>query len=83
MRHYIKTITHENNHDNFVFTRVIEGGWNWSTEEEAERYRRWTVACGETVSHSPLRRVSGVCTGFRVERRPQGGFVISCETGLD
>jgi hypothetical protein len=82
MRHYISTITHVDNHDNFILTRAIESGWNWDTEEEAERYRRWTVACGETISHSPFSKVSGICTDLRVEPRPQGGFVISCETNL-
>jgi hypothetical protein len=82
MRYYIKTITHESNHDNFVYTKAIEGGWNWNTEEEAANYLRWTVACGETTSFSPITKVSGVCTDFRVELRPQGGFVISCETNV-
>jgi hypothetical protein len=82
MRLYIRTITHENNRDSYVFTKMIEGGWNWNTYQDAESYLRWTVACGETICHSPFTKVSGVCSDFRVEPRPQGGFAISCESNI-
>jgi hypothetical protein len=82
MRLYIGTITHENNRDSYVFTEDINKAFPWETDQKAESYLRWTIACGGTICHSPFTKVSGVCSDFRVEPRPQGGFTISCESDI-
>lgn len=82
MRRYICTITRENNHDNYVYTKTIEDAHHWETEKLAEDYLRFVLASGETIFHPPFSKVGGVCTDFRIEPQPQGGFAISCEQPL-
>lgn len=83
MRHFIRTITHVDNHDDLVFTKTMEEGWNWETEEKARQYLLWTDPSGRTLARSPLNGASSVCTDFRVEPRPDGRYVISCNLNLN
>ena len=82
MRLYICTIIIESNRDKYVYTPEIKDSHSWNTEQEAQNYLRRPVESGETICHSPFTKVSGVCTDFRVEPRPQGGFAISCESNI-
>ncbi|HVR23219.1 MAG TPA: hypothetical protein VMU26_07845 [Candidatus Polarisedimenticolia bacterium] len=78
MRHYIRTITRVENHPDFDFTEAMDGGWSWETEKQAQEYLAWTDPSGRAISRSPFNGVKSVCTDFRIERRPQGDYVISC-----
>jgi hypothetical protein len=83
MRLYIKTIEHGDTHDIFTWTPAIEGGWNWRVQERAGRFCCWILGWGGITVKSPIEFGKvGVCADFRVEPRPQGGFVVSCEHPL-
>ncbi len=83
MRLFIKEICREGNHDSFTWTASPEGAWSWDTEGQATRCLRWILGWGGITVRSPIEfgRV-GLCTDFRVESRPQGRFVVSCEHPL-
>jgi hypothetical protein len=79
-RLYIKTISRDDNHHTFAFTSAIEGAWYWNTEEQPTRFFRVIGDWGGISVKSPIEfGKSGLCTDFRVESRPQGGFAVSCE----
>lgn len=59
----------------FEFRKAIEIAWFWKTREAAER--ALLIWKGISVQ-GPFGRMSD-CTDFRIEPRPRGGFVISCE----
>jgi hypothetical protein len=86
MHLYIKTVSQKNDHgafhDAYEFTRAIECGWNWNTEEKAELYRSVIVERGGIIASDPTGIRRRPCTDFRVESRPQGGFVIACEPNI-
>ena len=58
----------------FAFIKTIEVAWFWKTREAAERALRiWQgILVQLPIGHA-------ACTEFRIEPRPKGGFVISCE----
>jgi hypothetical protein len=78
MRHYVRTITHVENHADLDFTEAMDGGWSWETEKQAQEYLTWTDPSGRTLAHSSSNPVRSVCIDFCIERRPQGDYVISC-----
>lgn len=83
MRLYIKAIDHGDTHDTFTWTSAIEGAWNWNVQEQAARFCRWILGWGGITVESPIEFGKiGLCTDFRVESRPQGGFAVSCEHPL-
>jgi hypothetical protein len=83
MRLFIKEIAREANHNTFTWTSAIEGAWNWDAEGQADRFLRWTLGWGGIAAKSPTEFGKiGLCTDFRVEPRPQGGFAVSCEYPL-
>ena len=82
MRHYIRTITHVENHDEFAFTNAIDEGRGWDTEKRVQDYLAFTDPSGRTLAHSAFNPMRSVCTDFRVERRQDGRYVISCNLNL-
>ena len=80
MRLFIKGIRRGENHDTFTWTSAVEGAWTWGAEGQADRFLRWTLGWGAITVKSPIQFGKiGLCTDFRVEPRPQGGFAVSCE----
>jgi len=77
MHHYIRTVTRVENHPDFDFTEAMAEGWSW-TEKRAQEFLAFTDPSGRTLAHSLFNPVRSVCTDFRIERRPQGDYVISC-----
>jgi hypothetical protein len=80
MRLYIYEITShadEQKPDTYDFTTSIAGAWHWATQGQAEQARRLFEDIGIIIH--PSLGASAPCTDFRVERRPEGGFAISCE----
>jgi hypothetical protein len=59
----------------FAFIKAIEVAWFWKTREAAERALRIWQGILVQLPLGP----AVACTDFRIEPRPQGGFVISCE----
>ena len=82
MRLYIRAINHGENHDTYEWTSAIEAAWDWSTKEETINKCRVIEQGGITVKSPVEFGKIGLCTDFRVEPRPQGGFAISCEHPL-
>jgi hypothetical protein len=73
MKVYIQEITQHPKTEQptaLKFTDSREDAWFWKTEGDAER----AISIWETPDRAPVG-----CTDFRVESRPQGGFVISCD----
>lgn len=80
---FIKTIiehTDEGKPETYEFTKNIEGAWHTSPIEHANRICYLLSFEREiTVKNPNGLGQSALCTDFRIEERPQGGFAISCE----
>jgi hypothetical protein len=79
MRLYIKALEHvrEKGTINYEFAPDNDGARFWPTVGIAEGIRDQIVLAGGTIVTA-----KGISSDFRVEPRPLGGFVVSCELNL-
>src|ERR1700760_1556157 len=73
--HRIEPDVEKHKPTSFAFIKAMEVAWFWRTREAAERALRvWQGILVQLPFGAPIE-----CTDFRIESRPKGGFVISCE----
>ena len=77
MRLYISNVTNGVRCPTYDFAKPIEAAMFWNTREWVTRVCDAISSDGITIN--PPFANSAPCTDFRIEPRPQGGFVISCE----
>ena len=80
MRLYIRKSTNGPRCPEYEFAKSIEAALYWDTGQ-----REWVDRVFDLISHEgitvnqPFGRGMMPCSDFRIEPRPQGGLVISCE----
>jgi hypothetical protein len=82
MRLYIRNVTYhhsENKPPTYDFTSITSNAHRWDTKEEADKDLKLIEHQGISVTPPAHLGPSANCTDLRIEPRPEGGFVISCE----
>lgn len=83
MRVYIYKITkqqQERKPDLYDFTSTIRSAWHWATKDAADRACRLFSEIGIRIE-LPSGEYA-LCSEYRAETRPEGGFAVSCEHPL-
>lgn len=76
MRVFIFKIAHAERNLTYDFTTTARTAWFWNTCDQADKACQLISDSGITVDLPFWNRLR--CTDFRVEKRPQGGFAVSC-----
>lgn len=83
MRWYIASRTNGPTRPLYRFVPRIEGALFWQEAEKEWVHRVCRAMSQEQITINPPFGDGGTCcTDFRVESRPQGGFVASCEAPI-
>ena len=78
MRLYIRSRVNGPRCPEYEFARGSEAALYWNSKSWVERVCRIIEQEGITIA-KPFSTERQPCTGFQVEPRPLGGFIISCE----
>jgi hypothetical protein len=83
MRWYIASRTNGPTRPRYEFAARIEGALLWQ-EKEKEWVHRYCLAMSQEpiTIDPPFGDGVTCCTDFRVESRPEGGLVVSCEAPI-
>ncbi len=76
MRGYIWTINKQGNYLAYSFTSTSTNASHWRSLEAAETSLSMMTPISVT---SASKCDTTYCTDFDIEKRPEGGFMISCE----
>lgn len=78
MRLYIRSRVNGPRCAEYEFVGASDAALYWDSERWVEKVCRLIAEEGVTIAR-PFSREAQPCSGFQVEPRPLGGFVISCE----